>query len=640
IFTQNPAEMQGGRRAHSPALENKFRKIYLRDDFTPEELTRIVAETMPRLASIASNMVEAHAEALKTLANDNETLTLRDLQRWGLIATALIETKTLSPEESIMLGAELVYPGRTLNLEVRDELERVLGKFYQGIHQSDLSFLNESHPELRAAIRRALARPETADLASVYRELASSQGLPLDLWLGRLFQEASAEDLSRLFQELGWDVDAQCLWMEKSKVRNGRAILEQALTNQDSNVRETAARILVKFGDPSSRPALEQALKDKVVFVRQFAVQALGQLGDSAALPALKQALKDEDPYVRFSAASILGQLGNTAVRPSLEQALTGEDDFGRCKAAEALGKLGDKAARPALEQALKDKYEGVRASAAKALGQLGDPAARPALEQALNDEESQVRAEAAKALGNLGDKAARPVLEQALNDESSIVRISALEALSKFGNTAARTALEQAFNGDDRNFFGRSDAAEALGNLGDKAARPILEQALKDKYAYVRASAAKALGQLGDPAARSALEQALKDPESKVAWSAADALDRLAPGWSPQLPTLADLQKVISEELHRELSTVQSDKAEGLKKLLAQLPEWGAAEAKDPQAALRSAMRRALAKPETADLASVYQVLAASQGLPLDLWLAKAFYEASTEDLSRLFQE
>ncbi|HEX5032984.1 MAG TPA: AAA family ATPase, partial [bacterium] len=48
IFTQNPAEMQGGRRAHSPALENKFRKIYLRDSFTKAELETIVAHELAK----------------------------------------------------------------------------------------------------------------------------------------------------------------------------------------------------------------------------------------------------------------------------------------------------------------------------------------------------------------------------------------------------------------------------------------------------------------------------------------------------------------------------------------------------------------------------------------------------------------
>jgi MoxR-like ATPase/uncharacterized protein with von Willebrand factor type A (vWA) domain len=44
VFTQNPADMQGGRIKHSPALENKFRKIWMRDGFTREEKAKIAAE--------------------------------------------------------------------------------------------------------------------------------------------------------------------------------------------------------------------------------------------------------------------------------------------------------------------------------------------------------------------------------------------------------------------------------------------------------------------------------------------------------------------------------------------------------------------------------------------------------------------
>src|SRR5262249_29710354 len=43
VLTQNPAELRGGRKQHSPALENKFRKIVFRDSFTKEELKAIVA---------------------------------------------------------------------------------------------------------------------------------------------------------------------------------------------------------------------------------------------------------------------------------------------------------------------------------------------------------------------------------------------------------------------------------------------------------------------------------------------------------------------------------------------------------------------------------------------------------------------
>ena len=122
-------------------------------------------------------------------------------------------------------------------------------------------------------------------------------------------------------------------------------------------------------------------------------------MGDPAALLALLTALSDENGNVRSSAARALDQPNDPSALPALLTALSDEDSDVRSSAARALGQLGDPAALPALLIALNDENGNVRSSAASTLGQLDDPAALPALLTALSDEDSDVRSSAASAL-------------------------------------------------------------------------------------------------------------------------------------------------------------------------------------------------------------------------------------------------
>ncbi|HEX5034877.1 MAG TPA: HEAT repeat domain-containing protein, partial [bacterium] len=565
IFTQNPAEMQGGRRAHSPALENKFRKIYLRDDFTPEELTRIVAETMPRLAPIASDLVEVHAEALKILANDNETLTLRDLQRWGLIATSLIETKTLSPEDAIFLGAELVYPGRTLNLEVRDELERVLDKFYQGIHQNDLSFLNESHPELRQTIRRALAKENVTHL---YDIIAESEGMGLNVWLARKFKDASTAELRELFQELGWDPILQALWIGEFKIQSGLAILPEIMSDPIESARNHAVQALEKLGNPAARPILEKALND-ARFNPAVVASALGALGDPNAGPALEKVLNNSDPELVLNAATSLLRLGNDkGAQALMMKCLTHTDANIRARAARVLGEQGCKTARVHLEKLLTDDpYETVQEAAALALADLGLAESKAVLQKCLKTGPIEV----ALALEKLGDPTGRHILLEGLKSVDGVRRESCALALAQLKDPAAYPALEQLLN---QNLgYRTAEVVRAIAELGGLNARPILERALTKPNRLVAIAAADALGELNDTQSRPALEKALKSADQAVQNHAAGALDKISPGWDGEGSYIAEVRQVIGEELNRGIASVETEKAETLQRLLKHLP-------------------------------------------------------------------
>jgi HEAT repeat protein len=94
--------------------------------------------------------------------------------------------------------------------------------------------------------------------------------------------------------------------------------LARALTNEDFNVRRSAAGALHHIGAPGTKPAdaLVHCLKDRYESVRTEAAHALGRLESSPAiLTGLAEALDDHAPEVRVAAAVSLIGFGQRAVQ-------------------------------------------------------------------------------------------------------------------------------------------------------------------------------------------------------------------------------------------------------------------------------------------------------------------------------------
>ena len=167
--------------------------------------------------------------------------------------------------------------------------------------------------------------------------------------------------------------------------------LIQALKDEYSDVRESAAEALAKIGEPAVEPLI-QALKDEDWHVQEEAAEALGEIGDKRAVEPLIQALKDEDWHVQEEAAEALGEIGDKRAVEPLIQALKDEDWHVQEEAAEALGEIGDKRAVEPLIQALKDEdVEYVRAEAAGALVKIGDKRAVEAVIKYLFEDYSEL---------------------------------------------------------------------------------------------------------------------------------------------------------------------------------------------------------------------------------------------------------
>ncbi len=328
---------------------------------------------------------------------------------------------------------------------------------------------------------------------------------PLALMLEMVEQEEQAQRVVKLALEVDFRLAARLAGAVKLKFQNKMV----ALVAEIEIAQEVKDKLLGITRSSSAVAILQEALSKEDPNVRRRAVYALGEIGSEAAVPALVEALNDEDPNVRWSAAEALGEIGSEAIVPVLVKVLNSEDPNVRESAAEALGEIGNKAAVPALVKALNDEDPNVRESAVYALRKIGNEAAVPALVKALNDEDQYVRWSAVYVLGEIGNEAAVPALVKVLNDEDQYVRWSVVYVLGEIGNEAAVPALVEALNHEDPNV--RESAVYALGKIGNEAAVPALVEALNHEDPNVRESAVYALGKIATPELLPCLSQLLQ---------------------------------------------------------------------------------------------------------------------------------
>ncbi len=227
---------------------------------------------------------------------------------------------------------------------------------------------------------------------------------PLALMLELVDNEAQAERVVRLALEVDLRLGARLAGAVKLDFQEETIAL--VARRREIPLKVKIELLGITLSDKAI-PALLEALKDEDSSVRWSAAYALENIGNEAAVTALLEAWKDEDSSVRWSAAYALENIGNEAAVTALLEAWKDEDYFVRWSAADALENIGNEAAVTALLEAWKDEDYSVRWSAADALENIGNEAAVTALLEAWKDEDYSVRWSAADALGNIGNEAA-----------------------------------------------------------------------------------------------------------------------------------------------------------------------------------------------------------------------------------------
>jgi len=126
---------------------------------------------------------------------------------------------------------------------------------------------------------------------------------------------ASDEDVIKamaLVEEAGIDLKEKVIYVERISAIRG-------LTSKNKTIQNLSLKFLNAEGKDRIE-VLVEALKDENSSVRESAAEALGELKDPRAVEPLIEALKDKEPAVQGSAAKALGKLKDPrAVEPLIE---------------------------------------------------------------------------------------------------------------------------------------------------------------------------------------------------------------------------------------------------------------------------------------------------------------------------------
>jgi HEAT repeat protein len=241
----------------------------------------------------------------------------------------------------------------------------------------------------------------------------------------------------------------------QTAAQNADKILNQALLEKNPDKRKEVV-IALSLGGAKSRvfSLLEEALDDEDVQVRLAACASLAALQDKQSIPMLEKALKDDVPEVSFAAAQALWQLDHPAGKEVLMAVLAGEkktssgyitkqkrDAMRMMKNPGGLFKFAVKrgigfAPIPGLgtgiasmESLMKDSGISGRALAALLLSRDTDAASLEVLRDALSDKDSSVRAAAVHSIALRNQPEVRKDLIPLFDDKKDTVRYRAAAA-------------------------------------------------------------------------------------------------------------------------------------------------------------------------------------------------------------------
>ena len=250
------------------------------------------------------------------------------------------------------------------------------------------------------------------------------------------------------------------------------------LNDKDPGVRRQAAEQLGSLRNPDAVNDLLNLLSDKITYVRRAAIDSLGLLRSRAASRSIASILEtDNDPQVRQTAAIALGYISDPSTIPSLIKGMKDPHEGTRYACINSIGILRDSVATEALIKELKNTDSRVRTACAYALGNIKDIKAVPELIQALKISRSTATeniqyydaataATIVRTLGLIPDPSSIAALKPFLKDKDKKVRLNTALALSKLKDGSGAAVARQHIS--DSDIMVRQIAAEILGEQGD----------------------------------------------------------------------------------------------------------------------------------------------------------------------------
>ncbi|MCL5036790.1 MAG: HEAT repeat domain-containing protein [Chloroflexi bacterium] len=440
----------------------------------------------------------------------------------------------------------------------------VLESIGSSVSDNLIKALGDKNPYTRASAARVLGRiKEQKSVLYLIKALRDENQDVRKTAVRSLGQINDEKAVPYIINTLG-DENYDVRWAAKNVLSDmGKSILgdlNEALADENPQVRESSAEIIGGYKDKESVPYLIKALKDGNREVREAAAKSLGQIKDESAVPALVEmfltdmsemnpdeacyalrSISDEkaipllyngaksgDKHTRYKAILALGELRDKRTIPFLARLIQDSDLETRRDAAWALSKLKAPETIPLLEGLLEDKNTPDKTGMGSLLGKIGAPAV-PVLIKALKSDEILIRREAASGFCEvrpIDERGYEPLAEALKVDQDEVVRSYAASCLRYYGNKGAASYLIDALK--DRSNLVRYVAAYSLGDTGDKTAIPYLMKSIKDPDKTVRRASARSLGDLNAVEAVPLLMIASNDTDEDVRREAKGSLKRI----------------------------------------------------------------------------------------------------------------
>ncbi len=336
-----------------------------------------------------------------------------------------------------------------------------------------------------------------------------------------------------------------------------RAVLEQALQNENAFVRGAAARAAGESGDASLIPLLKKATQDVYHTTRLFALKGLKNVSEEEAQALAEKMAKDSNVWVQGAALELLGERKTPEARELILPHLESPDRPVRLAAAAALVTAGENQYLPRVLKVASDPNALERYQAIGYLGKMPPKKSLPALMALLVDEEDEtvyyslqamgkrvpremasrlnrlsrsdnpsVRTQAVLLMGHLPPAVARKRVQALCDDADALVRVSAAVAMTRMGFSDCKAVFAKALQHPD--YGVRSTTARILGELPLEGKAELLAGVLTDANTRVRTSAVRAIGMMGGAAAFPLLARMLDDPQEAVRAYAAGGLMKL----------------------------------------------------------------------------------------------------------------
>lgn len=363
---------------------------------------------------------------------------------------------------------------------------------------------------------------------------------------------------------------AAAIALGQMKASNAVEALLTLLKDDDLSVRKASAIALGRIGDKRAASAVQGAAAEAAADQWEY-FAALYRLGNRDSLDRITAALRSEYADIRQSAFKTLLEFGDNRTLPALLSFAGNATPSSKKEAvstrfalAHGLAVFEEEESRTALINMLSDPEADVRAASVASLVRVSrlapksDSSARSllALVGVLKKENSPIVIDAISEGLSSFDRAR--VADLLLDSRTADGKLSSniLKALAAAGVTAESEA-SQLSAGD---VIGRVRAAERLARLGDtKAVGPLIEALTGAKEIQVRVKAAEALGALRDRRAVESLVNTSHAPEPEVRAAAVTALGLIADHTAAEALFLAarDNEATVREAAVRSLSAL-----------------------------------------------------------------------------------